>query len=252
MDLFENLQIMKENSESEYNDLGYDERTGKPFGVHYDPDKPEFEDDDELENIKENVDNEEPVFEAYYKFNGSTFEVILTEEEEFINVYINDNIYLQEPKNIINDDHDLEYLAFSSVVDYYKELKFADKLEEAAIIKDEKDIEQVVENTTLRPFDTRDYVGWGGAHKFSDGSAPMIVDGEYATIIVSQSDEQVGTDEATIAIYYGDVDADENHWSFKGYDDKESAIKDAKILAKLVDDEIDESQLDRFGFTNVC
>lgn len=117
---------------------------------------------------------------------------------------------------------------------------------------DESYNHKVNESTELRPFDTRDYAGWGGAHKFSDGSAPMIVDGEYATIIVSQSDEQVGTDEATIAIYYGDVDADENHWSFKGYDDKESAIKDAKVLAKLADDEIDESQLNRFGFTNVC
>ena len=41
MNLFENLQLFKENNESEYNELGIDTRTGKPFGTYYDPDEPE-------------------------------------------------------------------------------------------------------------------------------------------------------------------------------------------------------------------
>lgn len=202
--------------------------------------------------VTEDVIEETPVFEANYSFNNNEFEVILTEEEEFINVYINDDVYLQEPKEIIKNDHDLEYLAFSTVVDFYKELKFADKIEEAAILKDEKDMEQVVENTELRPFTSRDHAGWGGVHNFADDSSPMIVDGELATILVGQSDEQVGTEEATISIYYGDPEADSPHWAFKGYDNKESAVKDAKVLARLADEEIDESQLNRFGFEIVA
>jgi len=122
---------------------------------------------------------------------------------------------------------------------------------ESAILKDEKDIEQVVESTTLRPFDSRDHAGWGGVHDFADGSSPMIVDGEFATILVGQSDEEVGTESATVSIYYGDPEADAPQWAFKGYNDKESAIKDAKFFAKLADEEIDESQLERFGFTIV-
>ena len=153
INLFENLQIMNECDESEYNELGIDTRTGKPFGVHYDPDTPEVEFEDE-------------------------------------------------------------------------------ELEESSILKDEKDVEQVVESTTLKPFDTRDRAAWGGVHNFADDSSPMIVDGEFATILVGQSDEQVGTEEATISIYYGDPEADNPHWGFRGYNDKESAIKDAKILAK--------------------
>ena len=217
MNLFENLQIMKEAKNI----------------------------------IKEDILDEVPVFEANYKFNGTSLEVILTEEETYINVYINDDVYLQEPKKYVNNDHDLEYLAFSTAVDYYKELKFADKIEEAAILKNEKDMEQVTENTNLRPFDSRDHAGWGGVHNFADDSEPMIVDGEFATILVGQSDEQVGTEEACISIYYGDPEADSPNWGFRCYDNKESAIKDAKVLARLADDEVDENQLKRFGFTLV-
>lgn len=119
---------------------------------------------------------------------------------------------------------------------------------ESAVIKDEKDIEQIVESTELRQFTGRDHMTWGGEHDFADGSKPLIADGEFATILVGQSDDQVGTEAACISIYYGDPEADNPHWGFKIYDDKESAIKDARLLTKLVDDEIDEAQLLRFGF----
>lgn len=104
------------------------------------------------------------------------------------------------------------------------------------------------ESTELRPFTGRDHTTWGGEHNFADGSSPMIVDGEFATILVGQSDDQVGTEDACISIYYGDPESDVPQWGFKCYDNKESAIKDAKILAKLADEEIDENQLIRFGF----
>ena len=45
-----------------------------------------------------------------------------------------------------------------------------------------------------------------------------------------------------------DSEADTPQWGFKNYTNKESAIKDAKFLAKLADEEIDEEQLRRFGF----
>lgn len=225
MNLFENLQLMKE-SKIVKEDIINDPAWNDTF-------------------------NEELVFEADYTFNGKHLEVTLTEEESYINVNINNNVYLQEPKEYINNDRDLEYLAFSTAVDYYKELKFKDKIEESKILKDEKDIEQVVENTELRPFDSRDHMTWGGEHNFADGSKPMIVDGEFATILVGQSDEQVGTENACISIYYGDPEASTPQWGFKNYNNKESAIKDAKVLARLADDEIDESQLERFGFTLV-
>lgn len=196
----------------------------------------------------ENTFDEVPVFETEYVFNNERYSVTLTEEEKYINVHINDDVYLQEPKEYVKDDHDLEYLAFSTVVDYYKELRFADKIEESAILKDEKDIETIVENTELRPFNSRDRLTWGGENEFADGSEPMIVDGEFATILVGQSDEQVGTEDACISIYYGDSEGSEPEWGFKNYKNKESAIKDAKLLAKLADEEIDVEQLKRFGF----
>jgi hypothetical protein len=109
-------------------------------------------------------------------------------------------------------------------------------------------MKKVNESTELRPFTGRDHMTWGGEHNFADGSKPMIVDGEFATILVGQSDDQVGTEDACISIYYGDPESDAPQWAFKIYDNKESAMKDARILAKLVDEEIDENQLKRFGF----
>ena len=177
MNLFENLQTLHESEEVQTfnisfkaNDVyqtnlikGYSEEQVTDYFKEYKPNaeilgvKIATKDDERpgkpvidatKEVIKEDTDNfvEEPVFEADYSFNGKNFNVLLTEEESYINVYIDDDIYLQEPKEFVNNDHDLEYLAFSTVVDYYKELKFADKIEEAAILKDEKDVEVVVEN----------------------------------------------------------------------------------------------------------
>ena len=113
---------------------------------------------------------------------------------------------------------------------------------------DESCNRKVNESTELRPFTDRDHMTWGGEHNFADGSSPMIVDGEFATILVGQSDDQVGTEDACISVYYGDPESDTPQWAFKNYDNKESAMKDARILAKLADEEIDENQLIRFGF----
>ena len=117
----------------------------------------------------------------------------------------------------------------------------------AIFLKDEKDIEQVVENIQLRSFTGTDSMSWGGATNFADGTSPMIAESDFATLIVSGPDG--GDDDgATVAIYYGDPESDLTEYGFKCYDNKELALKDARVLIKLLDDEIDESQLRRFGF----
>lgn len=196
MNLFENLQIMRESEEV------------KTFNISF-----ELNNVPQTNLIKAYDEEQAKEYFANYKPNAKIYG---------INVATNDDMKPGKP-----------------VIDATKE---------ASIIKDEKDMEQVVENTTLRPFDSRDRAGWGGVHNFADDSEPMIVDGEFATILVGQSDEQVGTESACISIYYGDPEADAPQWGFKTYDDKDSAIKDAKFLARLADDEVDENQLKRFGF----
>ena len=196
----------------------------------------------------EDTFDEVPVFEAEYVFNNERCNVILTEEEKFINVHINDNVYLQEPKEYVKNDHDLEYLAFSTTVDYYKELRFADKIEESAILKDEKDMEKIVESAKLEPISGTDIYAWQGATDFEDGSSPLIATGNGGTMIVSgpATSEDVG---ATVAIYYG---PEGDSWGFKNYSSKEDAIQAANALLPLIDDEqFDENELTAKGFTLV-
>jgi len=104
-----------------------DERPGKPV---IDATKEVVKEDVTTDPDWDDTLKEVVVFDASYSFNGKQVEVILTEEEEFFNVYTNDVVFLQEPKRYVNDDRDLEFLAFTSAVDYYKELKFADKIED--------------------------------------------------------------------------------------------------------------------------
>lgn len=288
MNLFENLQVMHESEEVKTFNIsfkkdgvyqanlikGYNEEQVTEFYANY---KPEAEiigvklatnDDmkpgkpviDATKEIVKEADkitddpawddtfDEVPVFEAEYAFNGKRLDVTLTEEEEFINVHINDNVYLQEPKEVVNNDNDLEYLAFTTAVEYYKELKFADKIEEAAILKDDKDLEKVVEATELRTMSGTDIYAWQGAADFKDGSKPLIADGEYATMIVSGPDSS-DSDEAMIGIYFGD---ENEHWAMSTFISKEKAIKYAKMLLPLLNEEIDDYDLKRFGFEIVA
>lgn len=125
--------------------------------------------------------------------------------------------------------------------------KSTGNLDESKIVKDEKDIEQIVESAQLRRFTGSDSWTWGGATNFADGEPPMIAESDFATLIVSGPD--CGDDEgATVSIYYGDPESEITEYGFKCYDNKELALKDAKILIKLLDDEVDEAQLSRFGF----
>ena len=123
----------------------------------------------------------------------------------------------------------------------------AGKGTEAAILKDEKDMEKIVESAELRRFSGNDSWTWGGATDFADGEPPMIAESDFATLIVSGP--EFGEDDgATIAIYYGDPESEITEYAFKGYETKELGLKDARVLIKLIDDEIDEAQLKRFGF----
>ena len=116
---------------------------------------------------------------------------------------------------------------------------------ESVNLKDENETNNVVESAQLRQFTGKDYWGWGGAEKFADGSEPLIAEGEGAVMIISGPDMPGDDEYATIGLYYGE---DDDKWAWKSYDTKEIAIKDAKILLNLIDEEIDETQLKRFGF----
>lgn len=102
-----------------------------------------------------------------------------------------------------------------------------------------------LKEATLKPMSKEDSFGWQGANNFADGSKPLIAEGKGGILIVSGSDENDGS--ALISIYYGPDDGDQ--WAWKSYDNKEVAIKDAKLLVNIIDnEEVDANQLKRFGF----
>ena len=101
-----------------------------------------------------------------------------------------------------------------------------------------------LKEAALKPMTKEDSFGWQGANNFADGTQPYIADGKGGTLIVSGSDENDRS--ALISIYYG---PDDDQWAWKSYNDKETALKDAKLLVNIVDDEeVDVNQLKRFGF----
>ena len=101
-----------------------------------------------------------------------------------------------------------------------------------------------LKEATLKSMSGVDSYAWQGANDFADGTKPFIAEGEGGTLLVSGSDENDGT--ALISIYYG---PDGDQWAWKSYDDKETALKDAKLLVNIVDDEeVDVNQLKRFDF----
>lgn len=103
---------------------------------------------------------------------------------------------------------------------------------------------KTLKEATLKPMTKEDSFGWQGANNFADGTQPYIADGKGGTLIVSGSDEN--DESALISIYYG---PDDDQWAWKSYADKETALKDAKLLVNIIDDEeVDVNQLKRFGF----
>lgn len=101
-----------------------------------------------------------------------------------------------------------------------------------------------LKEATLKSMSGVDSYAWQGANDFADGTKPFIAEGEGGTLLVSGSDENDGT--ALISIYYG---PDGDQWAWKSYDDKETALKDARLLVNIIDDEeVDVNQLKRFGF----
>lgn len=101
-----------------------------------------------------------------------------------------------------------------------------------------------LKEAALKPMNDTDLLNYQGANNFADGTKPFIAEGKGGTFIVAGSDENDGS--ALISIYYG---PDSDQWAWKSYDDKETALKDAKWLVNIVDDEeVDVNQLKRFGF----
>lgn len=95
----------------------------------------------------------------------------------------------------------------------------------------------------LKTMSSVDEYAWQGVENFPDGEKPMISEGEYGILVIGGTNGEENT--ITLSIYYG---PDGDQWAWKSYTDKATAIKDAKIFSKLLDDEIDVAQLDRFGF----
>lgn len=96
----------------------------------------------------------------------------------------------------------------------------------------------------LRTMTGQDLLNYQGANNFADGTKPFIAEGKGGTLLVAGSDDDDGT--VLISIYYG---PDGDQWAWKSYDDKETALKDARVLVNLIDDEeVDVTQLKRFGF----
>ena len=180
------------------------------------------------------------LFENLQNMNESNIDNSITREEmiEFIKTDWDAEEALDYVFSML-DDKTVEEL-YLNMKEY---IEFNPNKFEAMIIKDEKDIEQVIESTELKPMSGTDILAWQGANDFADGSKPLIAYGDGGTLIVSGSDENDGS--ALISIYYG---PDGDQWAWKSYDSKEAAIKDARILVKLIDDEVDTKQLNRFGF----
>lgn len=141
------------------------------------------------------------------------------------------------------------------VIDATKEVvKEADKITDDPAWDDTFDnvkvdeSEKEVKPAELRTMSGTDIYAWQGAADFKDGSKPLIADGEYATMIVSGPDSS-DSDEAMIGIYFGD---ENEHWAMSTFISKEKAIKYAKMLLPLLNEEIDDYDLKRFGFEIVA
>ena len=96
------------------------------------PDDTQINDeDDDLEEslitIDEEVDvDENEVYNTKVSIDKEIIDVTITEDPDgvFYNVYVNENIYLQEPKNTVKN---IKLLAFDSAVDAYKDFYFNDR-----------------------------------------------------------------------------------------------------------------------------
>lgn len=122
-----------------------------------------------------------------------------------------------------------------------RQIEKAKSILESAGYKVEKSIKEATE---LRSFTKVDWYGWGGVSRFGDGSEPLIADGEFATLIIGGDDETEGG--AILSISYGD--GENPHEAHKVYDSKEDAVEDSEYFLRLIDKEINVSQIKRLGF----
>ena len=60
----------------------------------------------------------------------------------------------------------------------------------------------------FREFSSSDWLGWGGACKFKDGSGPFIKDYDFITIVISSTDNEevaVNIDSHEEGVFYNQV-----------------------------------------------
>ena len=204
--------------------------------------------------------------EGILKFNSLkyNFKTKIT-EGKIAKVYGTCNL-LKESKTLKEDSNQVK--RFNEIVDKIKAAKSAndlfackDEMDEANLgdtllsaaqmVWDDVNSRMVgatknknLKEATLKSMSGVDSYAWQGANDFADGSKPLIAEGKGGTLIVAGSDENDGT--VLISIYYG---PDGDQWAWKSYDDKETALKDARLLVNIIDDEeVDVNQLKRFGF----
>lgn len=279
MNLFENLQLMKENDIKHFNKNNYELKEGKSSASmtrkgqviqNYDWAKYPIGTyvrmfTDGTNSTKCNIKCDRPAIAGkvkatyvynedaakemglnYYKDNSSWVNDPNAPQSCLIEIHPDFKVkqHGQSTERIIVPADFLDEISEQDYKDMVNRIprKGFDKL----INKNKKRIEsKIVESTELRPFTGIDSAGWGGVHNFADDTKPMIAEGEFATLLVGRSDDDVNSETATISIYFGE---DGESWGWKSCANKEIAIKDAKVLAKLVDEEIDIEQLERFGF----
>lgn len=212
MNLFENLQAMHESEEVKTFNISF-----KKDGVY------------QANLIKGYSEEQVTEFYANYK-----------PEAEIIGVKLATNDDMKPGKPVIDATKEVVKEA-DKITD---DPAWDDTFDDVKVDEPEKEVKPA----ELRTMSGTDIYAWQGAADFKDGSKPLIADGEYATMIVSGPDSS-DSDEAMIGIYFGD---ENEHWAMSTFISKEKAIKYAKMLLPLLNEEIDDYDLKRFGFEIVA
>ena len=212
MNLFENLQAMHESEEVKTFNISF-----KKDGVY------------QANLIKGYSEEQVTEFYANYK-----------PEAEIIGVKLATNDDMKPGKPVIDATKEVVKEA-DKITD---DPAWDDTFDDVKVDEPEKEVKPA----ELRTMSGTDIYAWQGAADFKDGSKPLIADGEYATMIVSGPDSS-DSDEAMIGIYFGD---ENEHWAMSTFISKEKAIKYAKMLLPLLNEEIDDYDLTRCGFEIVA
>ena len=213
--LFENLQLMKENL--------------TPIK------ESAFDNDFILDIVKMGYETGHQVFDSYEDFIEDEEVQDIEDKEAAWDFYC--NLIDMGPAGFYEEYRDELDFDPSFIAEYSED---DEEFENLQTMRESEEVKPA----ELRTMSGTDIYAWQGANDFKDGSKPLIADGEYATMIVSGPDSS-DSDEAIISIYFGD---ENEHWATSTFISKEKAIKYAKMLLPLLNEEIDDYYLKRFVF----